>query len=182
MSSFTACRIAPTCSPCIERERYGLDYEGVIREEIVLVLTYPKFSYRIDIVQARGGIQPLSDFDLARRLSYLPWSSMPDNELLQHAAAGDLRDPEVIKAQARRTLQDPHVRALAVEFGGQLAGRCSRSRFTSSWKCFLDARDTFVNPILTRHYGVPSGRESAWIDIPAADRYGRGGLLPIAGF
>ncbi len=100
------------------RERYGLDHEGAIREAIVLVLTSPKFSYRVDLVEARGGIQPLSDYDLASRLSYFLWSSMPDKELLQHAAAGDLHKPEVIKAQARRMIQDPRIRALAVEFGG----------------------------------------------------------------
>src|SRR6185436_16873507 len=77
------------------RERYGLDHEAAIREAIVLVLTSPKFSYRVDMVEARGGIQPLSDFDLASRLSYFLWSSMPDEELLRHAASGDLRKPEV---------------------------------------------------------------------------------------
>ena len=104
------------------QERYGLDHEGAIREAIVLVLTSPKFSYRVDLVEARGGIQPLSDFDLASRLSYFLWSSMPDEELLRHAAAGDLHEPEVIKAQARRMLQDPRSRALAVEFGGNWLG------------------------------------------------------------
>ena len=104
------------------RERYGLDHEGAIREAIVLVLTSPKFSYRVDLVEAGGGIQPLSDYDLASRLSYFLWSSMPDKELLQHAAAGDLRKPEVIRAQARRMLQDPRIRALAVEFGGNWLG------------------------------------------------------------
>ena len=174
------------------RERYGLDHEGAIREAIVLVLTSPKFSYRVDLVEARGGIQPLSDFDLASRLSYFLWSSMPDEELLQHAAAGDLHEPEVIKAQARRMLQDPRIRALAVEFGGnwldfrdfEQIGTVDRERFPSfsdelreamfeepvrflldvfrhnrSILDFLYARDTFVNPILARHYGMPPGGE-----------------------
>src|SRR3954470_10841997 len=51
------------------RERYGLDHEGAIREAIVLVLTSPNFSYRVDLVEGRGEIQPLSDLDLASRLS-----------------------------------------------------------------------------------------------------------------
>lgn len=62
--------------------------------------------------------QPLSDYALANRLSYFLWSSMPDKELLAHAAAGDLHRPEVLKAQARRMVRDPRVRALALEFGG----------------------------------------------------------------
>ena len=199
------------------KERYGLDHEGAIREAIVLVLTSPNFSYRVDLVEARGGIQPLSDFDLASRLSYFLWSSMPDEELLQHAAAGDLRQPEVIKAQARRMLQDPRIRALAVEFGGnwldfrdfQQIGTVDRERFPSfndglkeamfeepirflldvfrhnrSILDFLYARDTFVNPVLARHYGMPPGGsdESVWVRVPDADRYGRGGLLPMAAF
>jgi hypothetical protein len=199
------------------QERYGLDHEGAIREAIVLVLTSPKFSYRVDRVEARGGIQPLSDFDLASRLSYFLWSSMPDKELLQHAAAGDLGKPEVIKAQARRMLQDPRIRALAVEFGGnwldfrdfEQIGTVDRERFPSfsdelrnamfeepvrflldvfrhnrSILDFLYARDTFVNPILASHYGMPPGGddESVWVRVPDVGRYGRGGLLPMAAF
>jgi hypothetical protein len=199
------------------RERYGLDHEGAIRESIVLVLTSPKFSYRVDLVEASGGIQPLSDYDLASRLSYFLWSSMPDKELLQHAAAGDLRKPEVIKAQTRRMLQDPRIRALAVEFGGnwlgfrdfEQIGTVDRGRFPSfsdelreamfeepvqflldvfrhnrSILDFLYARDTFVNPVLARHYGMPSGANSKndWVRVSDANRYGRGGLLPMAVF
>ena len=197
-------------------QRYGLDHEGAIRETIVLILTSPKFSYRADLVEARAGIQPLSDFDLASRLSYFLWSSMPDEELLRHAAAGDLRKPEVIKTQARRMLQDPRIRALAVEFGGnwlgfrdfEQIGSVDRERFPSfsdplrdamfeepvrflldvfrhnrSILDFLYARDTFVNPVLARHYGMPGeGGGSVWVRVPDADLYGRGGLLPMAAF
>ncbi len=65
-----------------------------------------------------SGIQPLSDYALANRLSYFLWSSMPDEELLARAAAGDLRRPEVLASQARRMLQSPKVRAMALEWGG----------------------------------------------------------------
>ena len=63
-------------------------------------------------------MRPLSDYALASRLSYFLWSSMPDAELLAHAAAGDLHRPEVLAAQARRMLRDDRVRGLATEFGG----------------------------------------------------------------
>src|SRR5581483_5622966 len=76
------------------------------------------FGYRIDLVGDRPGTVPLSDYDLASRLSYFLWSSVPDAELLQHAAAGDLHQPKVMTAQARRMLRDSRTRALAVEFGG----------------------------------------------------------------
>ena len=199
------------------RERYHLDHEGAIRESIVLILTSPKFSYRIYLVTSPGAVQPLSDFDLASRLSYFLWSSLPDAELLRHAAAGDLHQPQVIKAQARRMLQDPRVRALAVEFGGnwldfrdfEQLGTVDRARFPSFSDGlrkamfeepirflldvfqrnrpildFLFARDTFVNPLLARHYGMPppTGDENVWSHAPNADAYGRGGLLPMAAF
>ena len=108
---------------------------------------------------------PLSDYALASRLSYFLWSSMPDEELLAHAAAGDLHQPEVLAAQARRMLKDDARAALAVEFGGnwldfrrfeehnavdrerfpefhQRAARrrCSRSRSASSATCSSNNR------------------------------------------
>jgi len=199
------------------KERYALDHEGAIRESIVLILMSPNFSYRIDLVGTSSGVQPLTAFDLASRLSYFLWSSMPDEELIRHAAAGDLHQPETIKAQARRMLQDPRSRALAVEFGANWLevrdfdqiGTVDRARFPSftdalreamfeepirflldvfrrnrSILDLLYARDTLVNPILARHYGMPSvaGDERAWIKVTDADRYGRGGLLPMAAF
>jgi len=196
------------------QSRYGLDHEGAIREALVLVLTSPKFSYRVDSVEATGGIQPLSDFHLASRLSYFLWSSMPDAELLRRATAGDLRRPEVLKAQARRMLQDARIRALALEFGGnwldfrdfRQIGTVDRERFPAfsdalreamfeepvrflldvfqrnrSLLDFLYSRDTFVNPALARHYGMPAPAGD-WVRVPDADRYGRGGLLPMAAF
>jgi hypothetical protein len=65
-----------------------------------------------------SGTQPLSDYDLASRLSYFLWSTMPDQELLVHAAAGDLHRPDVLLAQTRRMLKDPHVHNFAAEFAG----------------------------------------------------------------
>ena len=62
--------------------------------------------------------RPLSGYALASRLSYFLWSSMPDEELLAHAAAGDLQKPDVLLAQARRMLKDDRARGLALEFAG----------------------------------------------------------------
>ena len=61
----------------------------------------------------------LSDFELASRLSYFLWSSMPDDDLLRAAERGTLRRPEVIEAQVRRMLQDPKISRLVENFGGQ---------------------------------------------------------------
>lgn len=104
----------------------GLDHEEAMRDSIVSVLMSPDFCYRIDLVAAGRSTTaqpwspavPLSDYTLASRLSYFLWSSMPDAELLAKAASGELRRPEVLTAQAKRMLEDPRVRGLAVEFGG----------------------------------------------------------------
>lgn len=62
--------------------------------------------------------EPLSGYALASRLSYFLWASMPDDELLRHAAAGDLHKRDVLLAQTRRMLKDARVRGLATEFTG----------------------------------------------------------------
>jgi len=95
----------------------GLDHEDAMRDSVVSVLMSPDFCYRIDMAQA-GKVQPLSDYALASRLSYFLWSSMPDDQLLARAAAGELRKPEVLAAQARRMLKDDRALSLATEFGG----------------------------------------------------------------
>jgi hypothetical protein len=95
-----------------------LDHESAIRESIVTVLMSPDFCYRVDLLQSQKGLHALSDYELANRLSYFLWSSLPDAELLAHAQAGDLHQPAMLVSQARRMLKDNRVRALAVEFGG----------------------------------------------------------------
>ncbi|HUS08814.1 MAG TPA: DUF1592 domain-containing protein, partial [Bryobacteraceae bacterium] len=67
---------------------------------------------------AKGLGTPLSGYALASRLSYFLWSSMPDEELLAHAAAGDLQKQPVLMAQIRRMLKDKRAQGLAVEFAG----------------------------------------------------------------
>jgi hypothetical protein len=99
------------------RDKNGLDHEDATRDLLVSVLMSPDFCYRIDLVDG-GGARPVSDQALASRLSYFLWSSMPDSELLAHAAAGDLHRPEVLVAQARRMLKDDRAQGLATEFGG----------------------------------------------------------------
>src|SRR5581483_3362264 len=62
---------------------------------------------------------PVNDWELATRLSYFLWASMPDEELRKLAAAGQLREPKVLAAQVQRMLKDDRLRALAIEFGTQ---------------------------------------------------------------
>ena len=64
-------------------------------------------------------IYELSDIDLASRLSFFLWSSIPDEELLLIAEEGNLKKPEILSAQIDRMLTDPKARALVDNFGGQ---------------------------------------------------------------
>jgi hypothetical protein len=100
------------------RSESGLDHEEAVRESFVSILMSPSFCYRTDSAGSGPNIQALDDYSLASRLSYFLWSSMPDAELLSHAAAGDLHQRDVLVAQTHRLLQDSRIRALAVEFGG----------------------------------------------------------------
>ncbi len=100
------------------RREDDLGHEEALRDTLVSVLMSPHFCYRIDLAEPGADARPLSDYALASRLSYFLWSSMPDAELLAHAAAGDLHQPDVLTAQTRRMLRDPRVRGLATEFGG----------------------------------------------------------------
>jgi hypothetical protein len=61
----------------------------------------------------------ISDVELASRLSYFLWSSMPDDELMRVAVNGTLRRPEILTAQVKRMLQDPKAHSLVTDFGGQ---------------------------------------------------------------
>jgi len=214
------------------RSQNRLSHEDAVRDSIVGVLMSPDFLYRFDLARTaaapKSGLskaamvkpfaaEALSDYSLASRLSYFLWSSMPDAELIKHAAAGDLHQPAVLKAQALRMLKDPRVSGLATEFTGnwlvfrqfETNNSVDRQRFPDfdddlreamfqepihfmqdtithegSMLDLLYGNYTFVNPPLARHYGMPAvdGDVKTWVRVDNADKYGRGGILPMAVF
>jgi hypothetical protein len=86
------------------------------------ILVSPDFLYRIERDQPTSAGQatiPVSDYELASRLSYFLWSTMPDDELMRLAAAHSLRKPAVLEAQVHRMLKDEKSRALVDNFAGQ---------------------------------------------------------------
>jgi hypothetical protein len=95
-----------------------LNHEEAIQDTLVFILLSPNFCYRLDLAAASDARRPLTDDELASRLSFFLWSSLPDERLLARAAVGELTQPEVLAAEARRMLRDERARALAVEFGG----------------------------------------------------------------
>lgn len=100
------------------RELESASHEEAFRDSLVSVLVSPQFWFRMYDPTDGPGIQPLTDIELASRLSYFLWSSMPDQELMDLAVTGRLRNRDVLKAQVSRMIQDHRARALAVEFGG----------------------------------------------------------------
>ena len=94
----------------------------------------------------------LSDYALANRLSYFLWSTLPDAELLAHAAAGDLQRPEVLAAQARRLLRDPKVQDFATEFAGQWL---DFRRFEEHNAVDRDRFPSFDNELRAAMFGEP---------------------------
>lgn len=94
-------------------------HEEAIRAVVAHVLVSADFLYKIETAGPGTETKPVSDYELATRLSYFLWSSMPDAELLAAAESGRLQDPEVLKSQVRRMLAAPTSRRLAEEFGTQ---------------------------------------------------------------
>lgn len=104
------------------REEGGLDHRKAIRALLTRILVAPAFLYRLEQPEELTGVTPLSDWELANRLSYFLWSSVPDEELRRAAEAGELSDPQQIQRQVKRMLADPKARRLATEFFGQWLG------------------------------------------------------------
>ncbi len=97
-------------------------FDGGIELALRRLLVSPELLFRI--VEDPAGLAPgtaytLSDLELASRLSFFLWSSIPDDELLDAAVRGELGDPAVLEAQTRRMLADPRAQALVTNFAGQ---------------------------------------------------------------
>jgi hypothetical protein len=100
----------------------GETFDESIKYTLKAVLVSPAFLYRIEQdrkATLANNAYPLDDYELASRLSYFLWSSMPDEELFEQAKQGKLRDPVALEKQARRMLKDPKARALGETFGEQ---------------------------------------------------------------
>jgi mono/diheme cytochrome c family protein len=104
--------------------RHKLDYPAALRLVLKAVLVSPQFLYITPATAAETGreIVPLDDYQLASRLSYLLWATMPDAELSALADQGKLHEKPVLQAQVRRMLTDARSRALFDGFGAQWLG------------------------------------------------------------
>jgi hypothetical protein len=192
----------------------GQTTEQGIQLALQAMLVSPHFLFRVerdpnptDPTRAH----PVSDVELASRLSYFLWSSMPDDALLNLAETGNLHTPEVLDAQVKRMLADDRSAAIADNFAGQWLElrnldvvKPDPQKF-AAWSPelrdamrmetrlffdyilrnnrpmgeFLDARYTFLNDRLAKHYGIEgvTGTEFRKVDLTTDQR---GGILSHA--
>jgi len=184
-------------------------FEAGIQQGLARLLVDPRFLYRIEARHPElpdGTVYPVADLDLASRLSFFLWSSIPDDTLLALAGSGRLHEPEVLREQVTRMLADSRSSALVDNFTGQwLRLRELRSaqpadpefdenlraafqqetqllfasivREDRSVLDLLDANYTFVNERLARHYGIPGIHGSYMRRIALSRTSPRRGLL-----
>ncbi|MGH3805016.1 MAG: DUF1592 domain-containing protein, partial [Pseudonocardiaceae bacterium] len=104
------------------RNAPGGTFDSGIRRAVTAVLASPYFLYRAEPAPqtaTAGSTYKITDVELASRLSYFLWSTVPDDQLQQVALSGKLRDPQVLQGQVQRLLADPRAQTLATSFAFQ---------------------------------------------------------------
>jgi hypothetical protein len=112
------------------RTAHKLDHDGALRALVARILVSPAFLYRVETTappsptlrRPAGAEHRLNSWELASRMSFFLWSSIPDDELRRAAAAGELENPAALAKQVRRMTADPKARRIAAEFFGQWLG------------------------------------------------------------
>ena len=103
--------------PC--RSKHGKSFPDAVRAVVASVLVSPAFLFLEEPTGTDSKPRELNDHELANRLSYFLWSTLPDAELTQLAAQKQLREPGVLRAQVKRMLADPRARQFVENFVGQ---------------------------------------------------------------
>jgi mono/diheme cytochrome c family protein len=185
------------------------DFETGIQQALARILVAPRFVYRIEeepATVASGQIYRISDVELASRLSFFLWSSIPDEELRDVAMKGQLRNPQTLAQQVKRMLGDAKADALVENFAGQWLYLRELETVQTEARSFdenlrrsfrretemlfnaiiredrslidlLDADYTFVDERLARHYGIPNVKGSYFRRVSLAPDNPRRGLL-----
>jgi hypothetical protein len=127
------------------------DFDTGIQHGVARLLADPQFLYRMEADRpdlADGSVYRISDIELASRLSFFLWSTVPDDELLELAARGELADPRVVEHQVERMLKDPRATALVTNFAQQ-------------WLDIRGIRDIVPDPVLFPEYNPDLGHAFA---------------------
>jgi hypothetical protein len=189
--------------------RQAGDFETGIQEALARILVAPRFAYRAEeepAAVAAGQTYRVADVDLASRLSFFLWSSIPDDELLDVAIKGRLHEPKVLDQQVKRLLADEKADALVENFAGQWLYLRELEHVQTEAKNFdenlrrsfrretellfrtivrddrslidlIDADYTFVDERLARHYGIPGVQGSYFRRVALPPGSPRRGLL-----
>lgn len=121
-------------------DKAGQTFEESIQLGVEAVLVSPNFLFRIE-KDPGGAAGKLDDYELASRLSYFLWASMPDDRLMALAAQGKLHDPKVMEQEVARMLKDPRAHSLADDFAGQWLELRKLQTFTPSAETAPDWND-----------------------------------------
>jgi Protein of unknown function (DUF1592)/Protein of unknown function (DUF1588)/Protein of unknown function (DUF1585)/Protein of unknown function (DUF1595)/Protein of unknown function (DUF1587) len=126
------------------KARQGADFDAGIEMALSAVLVSPHFLFRVE--QDPAGLAPntayrISDLELATRLSFFLWSSIPDDQLLDVAVSGALHQPVVLERQVRRMLADPRSEALVTNFAAQWLRLRNLDSITPDMRLFPDFDD-----------------------------------------
>jgi hypothetical protein len=197
-----------------QQGRKDSDFETGIQQALARMLVAPAFLYRVEeepATLAAGSIYRVSDLELASRLSFFLWSTIPDDELLDVASKGKLSDPRVLDQQVKRMLADSKSQALGTNFAGQWLGLRELAKVETAAKNFddnlrqsfkretemlfesivredrsivnlLDADYTFVDERLAQHYGIPNIHGSYFRRLTLDASSPRRGLLGQGSF
>jgi hypothetical protein len=194
--------------------RAGGSFDAGIQRALARLLVDPEFIFRIESEPAElaaGAIYRVSDIDLASRLSFFLWSSIPDAELLAAAAGGTLHEPAVLEREVQRMLADPKAEALVTSFAAQWLQLRQLDAVSPETRAFdgnlrealrketelfftsivredrsvvdlIDADYTFVDERLAQHYGLPQIRGSRFRRVELPPSSPRRGLLGQGSF
>ncbi|MBI1333077.1 MAG: DUF1592 domain-containing protein [Armatimonadetes bacterium] len=122
-------------------------YERAMQIACQAVLCNPNFLFRVEL-DASNRARDLNDFELASRLSYFLWSSLPDKTLYNVAKSGELRKPAVLKEQVARMLKDPKADSLVDDFAMQWLQLRKLYNFQPDKKLFPEYSDDLMNAML----------------------------------
>ncbi len=181
------------------------NFEDAMLEVLATVLAAPEFLYLTQKTSAGHSESPrtISDVELASRLSFFLWSSIPDDELLKLARQGKLKDPKVLNAQVKRMLADARSNRFSKNFVQQWLGMDGLSSVThvddsslkesmqeepiaffkdvleqnSSIMDFIHSDYVMVNERLARHYNISSVYGPNFRKVPIKPQANRGGIL-----
>jgi hypothetical protein len=182
------------------------DFYAAVDIVVRALLQHPEFVHRVEIgtpVSGQPGVVRLGHYEMASRLSYLLWGSMPDDALLDRAAAGRLGTPSDVRAAAEAMLESPrasqgiarfhamwmgydqlpHGKDLASAMQEESNALVTRVIFErkAPWHDLLRSTETFISDLLARHYGMPLPGSSTprWVAYPAGSP--RRGILSHGG-